>query len=75
MPPADDDPTGPNPHIETFQFPEWFLTQDNERDNQTMFGRTRLLVPVVPIRFVRACRSGHIGDVDWYAFVHQGKSE
>ncbi len=26
---------------------------------------------VVPIRFVRACRKGHIGDIDWYHFVHQ----
>ncbi|MFH1112567.1 MAG: DUF1998 domain-containing protein [Pseudomonadota bacterium] len=25
---------------------------------------------VVPVRFVRACRVGHIGDIDWYAFVH-----
>ena len=24
---------------------------------------------------MRACRCGHIGDIDWYAFVHQGKSE
>jgi len=92
-PPSDDDPLGPNPHIEAFQFPEWFVTQDNERDSEPMFGRTRLLVhrkaltrgayidrnkkrrSVVPIRFVRACRYGHIGDIDWYAFVHQGKSE
>jgi hypothetical protein len=92
-PPSDDDPLGPNPHIEAFQFPEWFITQDNERDSEAMFGRTRLLVhrkalsrgayidrnkkrrSVVPIRFVRACRCGHIGDIDWYAFVHQGKSE
>lgn len=29
---------------------------------------------VVPIRFVRACRRGHIGDIDWYGFVHRGKS-
>ena len=28
--------------------------------------------PVVPIRFVRACRKGHIGDIDWYYFVHKG---
>ncbi|MDB5310762.1 MAG: hypothetical protein JWO38_4964 [Gemmataceae bacterium] len=28
--------------------------------------------PVVPVRFVRACRKGHIGDLDWYLFVHQG---
>jgi hypothetical protein len=25
---------------------------------------------VVPVRFVRACRYGHIGDIDWYGFVH-----
>jgi Domain of unknown function (DUF1998) len=30
---------------------------------------------VVPIRFVRACRAGHIGDIDWYAFVHSGPSD
>lgn len=27
---------------------------------------------VVPVRFVRACRRGHIGDIDWHAFVHGG---
>ncbi|MCB9385174.1 MAG: DUF1998 domain-containing protein [Bryobacterales bacterium] len=31
--------------------------------------------PVVPIRFVRACPNGHIGDIDWYVFVHQGQSD
>lgn len=30
---------------------------------------------VVPIRFVRACRCGHIGDIDWRAFVHSGPSD
>lgn len=29
---------------------------------------------VVPIRFVRACRRGHIEDIDWYAFVHRGQT-
>lgn len=29
--------------------------------------------PVVPVRFVRACPKGHIGDIDWYYYVHQGK--
>lgn len=28
--------------------------------------------PVVPVRFVRACRKGHIGDIDWYYLVHGG---
>lgn len=31
--------------------------------------------PVVPVRFVRACRRGHIGDIDWYAFVHNGPTD
>lgn len=29
---------------------------------------------VVPVRFVRACRNGHIGDLDWYEFVHGGET-
>ena len=28
--------------------------------------------PVVPVRFVRACRKGHIGDINWFDFVHRG---
>lgn len=30
-------------------------------------------VPVVPLRFVQACPNGHISDIDWYRFVHNGK--
>jgi hypothetical protein len=30
---------------------------------------------VVPVRFVRACRSGHIGDIDWYSFSHNSETE
>jgi hypothetical protein len=30
---------------------------------------------VVPIRFVRACSRGHIGDIDWRAFVHGATSD
>ncbi len=30
---------------------------------------------VIPVRFVRACRAGHIGDIDWYVFVHSGETE
>lgn len=36
--------------------------------------RDRKKRPVVPIRFVRACRRGHIGDIDWYAYVHRGQA-
>ena len=30
---------------------------------------------VVPVRFVRACRNGHIGDIDWFEFVHGGATD
>ncbi len=30
---------------------------------------------VVPVRFVRACRNGHISDLDWYEFVHEGATD
>jgi hypothetical protein len=39
------------------------------------YGEDRKYHPVVPIRFVRACRKGHIGDIDWYGFVHGGATE
>lgn len=29
---------------------------------------------VVPVRFVRGCRRGHIGDIDWYVFAHTGST-
>ena len=28
-------------------------------------------VAVTPIRFVRACRKGHLADIHWHAFVHR----
>lgn len=28
--------------------------------------------PVVPVRFVRACRKGHVGDIQWRDFAHNG---
>jgi hypothetical protein len=91
-PPAEgDDPTGPKTGITGWQFPEWFIVQDVERDKREevrarrlvhrksltkgkFIGDDRKKYPVVPIRFVRACRRGHIGDIDWYAFVHRGQT-
>lgn len=37
--------------------------------------RSRKKRNVVPIRFVRACPNGHIGDIDWYSFVHHAATE
>ncbi len=92
-PPDNDDPTAPQTGITAWQFPEWFITQDVDRDASVGFARARMLVhrnmltkgkfigddkkkrAVVPVRFVRACRNGHIGDIDWYSFVHGGNTE
>jgi Domain of unknown function (DUF1998) len=41
-----------------------------ERGNVFRHPETRDKLKVVPVRFVRACRRGHIGDIDWYAFLH-----
>lgn len=90
LPPADpNDPTAPPTGVTAWQFPEWFITQDVNSEDQHHV-RSRLLVhrntlsggkfidehrkrrPVVPVRFVRACRAGHIGDLNWYAYVHGG---
>jgi hypothetical protein len=87
-PPASDDPLAPKSGIVAWQFPEWFITQNVLRGDGLWRSRAlvhqRALVrgeyddedrkkhPVVPVRFVRACRHGHIGDIDWRAFVHQG---
>ncbi len=30
---------------------------------------------VVPIRFVRACQKGHIGDINWWYFVHRENTQ
>ncbi len=32
-------------------------------------------VPVVPMRFVQACRNGHLSDINWHFFVHKGSSD
>lgn len=37
--------------------------------------RDRKKHAVVPIRFVRACRNGHIGDIDWFRLVHRKNPE
>src|SRR5271166_5616260 len=43
--------------------------------NGKFIDRNRKKRAVVPVRFVRACRCGHIGDIDWYSFVHSGQNE
>ena len=85
-PPAAVEDRGFTPDIAGYRFPEWFIVQKvletNKRHrarrlvhlNDLDRGKYRNVdgrrYPVVPVRFVRACRRGHVGDIDWHAFVH-----
>ena len=68
--------------IGAWRFPEWFVVQESGPAAGSSI-RSRRLVPrtalsngrydqkpVVATRFVRACRRGHVDDIDWYRFVH-----
>jgi hypothetical protein len=77
-------PTG----ITAWQFPQWFIAQCDvrrgTRRRRPLVHREGLVrdryenpddgkrYPVVPIRFVQGCINGHLSDVDWYRFVHEG---
>jgi len=90
-PPDNEEVTGPRTGIVVWQFPEWFITQDvdnysgfirarmlvhRKRLNKGKFiDDQRKKRDVVPVRFVRACRNGHIGDIDWFTFVHGSQSD
>ncbi len=90
-PPSAEQDHGFQPRVTGFQFPEWFLVQRDVRgpagwrrrrlvhadslENGKHTGRDGKKDSVVPIRFVRACPKGHVGDVDWKAFVHGSPSE
>ncbi len=74
--------------VRCWQFPEWFVVQKNEGKDPVRTRRLvhlqtvptlkyvdmdRKKIPVVPVRFVRACLNGHIGDIDWYGYAHEYK--
>jgi hypothetical protein len=85
-PPASDQNYGFRPDITAWRFPEWFIVQKTETtpknykkrrlvhlnslDGNRYRDEDNKKYSVVPIRFVRACRKGHVGDIDWKAFVH-----
>jgi hypothetical protein len=90
-PPASDQPHGLHPKITGFRFPEWFIVQFSGTSpqgfrrrklvNQNALNNNRYRDDdgenknVVPIRFVRACEHGHIGDIDWKSFIHGAHSD
>lgn len=83
-PPAAIEVKGYTAKIRAYRFPRWYVVQRVEEHRG--FQRRRLVPEgdvqggkalvdgkkwkVVPVRFVRACAHGHLGDIDWYAFVH-----
>jgi len=85
-PPSSDRAYGFQPDITAWRFPQWFIVQDTVTTAQGFRRRRLVhwdgldggkyrdangqRKPVVPVRFVRACKSGHIGDIDWKGFVH-----
>jgi Domain of unknown function (DUF1998) len=85
-PSSPDSPDAPARGISAFEFPEWFVEQPTEAwVGEGGFRSRRLLHrraiergsygTVVPIRFVRACPNGHISDIDWRGFVHEGRTD
>ena len=87
-PPADEnDPSQKPLGIGVWLFPEWFIVQ--EKENLAGRQRSRRLVhrkaldekrrydglPVVAIRFLRACPKGHVDDVDWHSYIHENDTE
>ncbi len=85
-PPAAIEDKGFTPDIGAYFFPEWVISQRQiitpqkhrarRLVNRKDLEKGRFLeddgkrYSVVPVRFVRACLRGHIGDIDWRAFVH-----
>ena len=84
-PPAIED-RGFTPDIGAYRFPEWVIVQNsiitaqghrarrlvhqNDLERRKFRDDDNRRYPVVPVRFVRACRRGHVGDIDWHAFIH-----
>jgi len=85
-PPPAIEERGFTPDIAAYRFPEWFIVQHpqitskgyrsrrlvhlNDLERRKFRDDDGRRYAVVPVRFVRACRRGHVGDIDWHAFVH-----
>lgn len=62
------DPWENNPGIKTRQL---LHATRLERKGNRFKDEDGFAHPVVPIRFIRACPRGHIGDINWRDFVHR----
>ena len=88
-PPAEvQDPHGPMFGIPVDQFPLWFVADVDHRRGRARsrplvhrngapdgkFEYERKKYAVTPVRFVQACANGHIADIEWYEFTHNGRT-
>ncbi len=75
------------PGITAWQFPRWFIAQyelpgrpgvrplvhvTSLTKNHFLDDDKQGKHKVVPVRFVRACKHGHIDDINWKVFAHRG---
>ncbi len=60
---------GRPPGWRTRRLVQWSSLEDKGR-KFVMEDAKKTKSAVTPIRFVRACRLGHLGDIEWQAFVH-----
>jgi hypothetical protein len=85
-----DDPQDFDNSVRAWRFPRWFVAATDRRTKEGFIerrlvhrrelttGRFSLenkVVPIIPIRFVRACPSGHIDDIAWKVLVHGDDTE
>lgn len=86
-PPDTNDPREPAKGIGAYRFPEWCIVQEasgtEDRDRSRRLVHRKKLDdkgqidkrPVVATRFVRGCLKGHVDDIDWHAFAHNGATD
>lgn len=89
-PPGDDDDPNPAMGIRVLEFPAFFVcqgcrqlvhrsvlgaavTSDGRRYHRDCERKEK--PPVVPVRFVTACRRGHLDDFPWRDFAHYGREK
>ncbi len=85
-PPAAVEEKGFTPDIVAYRFPQWVISKRTQKTKSGFVFRRLVhrrdldkgrlqeddgkKYSVIPMRFVRACPRGHVGDIDWRGFVH-----
>ena len=75
--------------VEVFEFPEWFVCQDTrcralvrapqgltlKNDRWQHYCDSGKHSATVPVRFVMACKNGHLDEVPWVYFLHEAQKQ